>query len=193
LCWESPVRRSARARRRPSSRPPFADSTEPTSPSVNPRTGSERQHLSSKSSSVPGSPVVTAGSTQRTKPNCLLQRRLREEWARSWAATAHRHGLQHSWDWILDDTYGVVPAVTAVVQQTAVKSRINHRCDRCKTPLFCSDPLDAWWCPRCDRWAESTCGDAACSACAARPLRPSMMLRQHESVLPRPAVKRVIR
>jgi hypothetical protein len=68
--------------------------------------------------------------------------------------------------------------MSPVVQVTAVKRRISHRCDRCKTPLFRYSSLDAWWCSRCDSWAESTCGDAACVVCADRPARPSMMLRR---------------
>jgi hypothetical protein len=69
----------------------------------------------------------------------------------------------------------------SVVQQIEVKRRrVVHLCERCKIPLFRSALLDAWWCPRCDRWAESTCGDAACDACAARPARPSMMFRRNE-------------
>jgi hypothetical protein len=68
--------------------------------------------------------------------------------------------------------------MSPVVQLPAVKRRISHRCDRCKTPLFRYSSLDAWWCSRCDSWAESTCGDAACGVCADRPARPSMMLRR---------------
>ena len=59
-----------------------------------------------------------------------------------------------------------------------MKRRIIHHCDGCKTALLRCDELDAWWCPRCDAWAESTCGDPGCAECAARPERPSMMLRQ---------------
>jgi hypothetical protein len=66
--------------------------------------------------------------------------------------------------------------IICVVQLTAVKRRVIHRCDRCKTPLFRYSALDAWWCSRCDTWAESTCGDASCAVCADRPARPSMIL-----------------
>jgi hypothetical protein len=70
------------------------------------------------------------------------------------------------------------------VQLTAVKRRIIHRCDRCKTPLLRNSRLDAWWCSRCDSWAESTCGDAGCRVCADRPARPSMLFRREEAGIP---------
>lgn len=59
-----------------------------------------------------------------------------------------------------------------------VRRRSIHLCDRCKARLFYTKAIDAWWCSRCDRWAESTCGDPGCRACAARPARPSMLLRR---------------
>lgn len=53
--------------------------------------------------------------------------------------------------------------------------RPHHLCERCKTTLFLDVRFDAWWCPRCDSWAEGTCGQSAedCSQCAARPMKPS--------------------
>jgi hypothetical protein len=69
------------------------------------------------------------------------------------------------------------------VTRTSAKRRIVHACDRCNTYLFRCATLDAWWCARCDRWAEGTCGDPACFACVARPERPSIMLRRQREVL----------
>lgn len=47
-------------------------------------------------------------------------------------------------------------------------------CERCRRALLIyKKARDAWWCPRCDRWAEDVCGDEACEPCRDRPATPS--------------------
>jgi hypothetical protein len=55
-------------------------------------------------------------------------------------------------------------------------ARRIHLCTRCKTRLLRDGSFDAYYCPRCDRWAEDTCGDPECEFCSGRPLRPSQRL-----------------
>jgi hypothetical protein len=45
-------------------------------------------------------------------------------------------------------------------------------CDSCGSRRICHEDYDAYFCPSCDAWLESTCSDKACSYCSQRPDRP---------------------
>ena len=63
-----------------------------------------------------------------------------------------------------------------------------HKCRHCGTKLKFSywhitenDPMDgydAYYCDICDKWASEKCSDETCEFCAARPLRPSDVLKE---------------
>lgn len=47
-------------------------------------------------------------------------------------------------------------------------------CERCRRALLIyKKARDAYWCPRCDRWAEDVCGAEDCPLCDGRPAKPS--------------------
>ena len=49
-------------------------------------------------------------------------------------------------------------------------------CLRCGEKQWYSRRYDAFFCPRCDAWAEEACEDSHCEYCAGRPERPSLAL-----------------
>jgi hypothetical protein len=46
-------------------------------------------------------------------------------------------------------------------------------CQVCGGRVRYSEPYDAGFCPRCDRWTEGKCHDPTCEYCSHRPARPS--------------------
>lgn len=58
------------------------------------------------------------------------------------------------------------------------KRKKTHNCPFCRTVLFYNTTFDAWWCPRCDKWAEDKCGDDKCDFCSDRPDHPSQVQRR---------------
>lgn len=46
-------------------------------------------------------------------------------------------------------------------------------CEVCDTILFRNDKHDAYYCPKCDEWAEGNCGEPNCEYCVGRPNKPS--------------------
>lgn len=48
----------------------------------------------------------------------------------------------------------------------------NSGCPACATPTVYYERYDAVFCPQCNRWLESQCGDASCGYCRQRPGRP---------------------
>ena len=45
--------------------------------------------------------------------------------------------------------------------------------ERCLGELLYCDIHDAYFCPNCDEWIESSCGDPECEHCPTRAARPS--------------------
>lgn len=56
------------------------------------------------------------------------------------------------------------------------------KCLHCHGLLIRNGKYDAYWCPRCDRWAEATCGEESCEFCRDRPTRPSEYLNMLRAV-----------
>lgn len=48
----------------------------------------------------------------------------------------------------------------------------NKYCSTCKANLVYYDDYDAYFCPNCNHWAESTCQDPHCKYCPNRPKQP---------------------
>lgn len=45
-------------------------------------------------------------------------------------------------------------------------------CTTCEVNLVYYDDFDAWFCPKCNDWIESTCSDPNCKYCPNRPVTP---------------------
>jgi hypothetical protein len=50
---------------------------------------------------------------------------------------------------------------------------VRTTCERCDLDLLYCDVHDAYFCPTCDWWTDSVCGDPECTHCAGRAVRPS--------------------
>jgi hypothetical protein len=50
---------------------------------------------------------------------------------------------------------------------------VRTTCERCVADLLYCDVHDAYFCPICDRWIESACGDPDCTYCVGRAPTPS--------------------
>lgn len=48
----------------------------------------------------------------------------------------------------------------------------EQSCPSCKHFLVYADEFDAYFCPSCNVWTESKCGDTTCLYCPKRPERP---------------------
>lgn len=46
-------------------------------------------------------------------------------------------------------------------------------CKKCGTKLEHSQEHDAFYCPKCNEWAEKRCWDPDCEFCRGRPEKPS--------------------
>ncbi|MCQ6282567.1 hypothetical protein [Bacillus sp. EB600] len=45
-------------------------------------------------------------------------------------------------------------------------------CSICKFTLVYYEDFDAYFCPNCNYWTESNCGDPRCDYCSNRPEKP---------------------
>lgn len=51
---------------------------------------------------------------------------------------------------------------------------MNKTCTKCKDPLSYNDKWDAFYCHKCNTWAEGTCNDTQCPfECYKRPKKPN--------------------
>jgi hypothetical protein len=48
----------------------------------------------------------------------------------------------------------------------------NGACPTCVSPTIYYEKYDAVFCPQCNQWLESQCGDPGCCYCPRRPDRP---------------------
>jgi hypothetical protein len=48
----------------------------------------------------------------------------------------------------------------------------DRPCSICGASQIYHDDYDAYFCPTCNAWLESRCGDASCLYCRQRPERP---------------------
>lgn len=48
------------------------------------------------------------------------------------------------------------------------------QCSTCSSFLRYQERFDAVYCPACDEWQETKCGDPRCRFCSERPRRPSL-------------------
>ncbi|AMO33817.1 hypothetical protein J2D69_10340 [Lysinibacillus sphaericus] len=48
----------------------------------------------------------------------------------------------------------------------------QDKCSKCKCNLLYYDDFDAYFCPKCNSWTESTCSDPTCKYCSSRPETP---------------------
>ena len=54
-------------------------------------------------------------------------------------------------------------------------------CDKCSGAIAYSDEWDAYYCPACNEWKETTCGDPDCYwQCTKRPEKPIQYLGEEE-------------
>lgn len=49
----------------------------------------------------------------------------------------------------------------------------DDKCRFCKAQRCYSERFDAYFCPYCNRWLESRCGDPNCEFCKDRPYFPN--------------------
>jgi hypothetical protein len=48
----------------------------------------------------------------------------------------------------------------------------GERCQTCEEFQIYYDKYDAYFCPKCNKWKDSNCGDPDCLYCNKRPLKP---------------------
>jgi hypothetical protein len=62
--------------------------------------------------------------------------------------------------------------VVSISTQTLEGWILEGSCPACAARIVYHDKYDAAFCPQCNQWLESRCGDARCAYCARRPERP---------------------
>ena len=62
---------------------------------------------------------------------------------------------------------------TLVINGQTISGHLTRRsCPLCAARLAYSDKWDAEFCPSCNAWMDSRCGDPACAQCRRRPEKP---------------------
>lgn len=54
----------------------------------------------------------------------------------------------------------------------------DEACEFCKRKRCYSEHYDAYFCPYCNRWLESRCGDPNCGFCKNRPHFPNKLWKK---------------
>ena len=62
--------------------------------------------------------------------------------------------------------------VVRIGTQRLEGSILERPCAACSSRTVYHDTYDAAFCPKCNRWLESQCGDPKCGYCVRRPERP---------------------
>ena len=53
-----------------------------------------------------------------------------------------------------------------------LKRSVCMRCEKCDATPRYNEKYDSYYCPQCNEWIESKCGDESCEFCKDRPERP---------------------
>lgn len=60
------------------------------------------------------------------------------------------------------------------MKKAVIDGREVFVCKECGEELLFNATYDAYYCAKCDEWAEPQCGDDCCDYCRNRPERPSL-------------------